>query len=186
MHLYRPKTNVSVVNGVKPGNVLIARQLWNNELFSRSVILILEHDETGSTGIILNKTTLLSESLSMVTNKKLRYGGTYDTHRVGFIHSINDLPRAVQISEDLYFSENQAELEQHPAADLANVKAFVGFTVWEAGQLEQELADRKWWVNDFRMNELQQVNDNELWGYKLLSAGNIYGLFFDIPDPLLN
>ena len=186
MHLYRPKANVSVVNAVKPGNVLIAQQLWNNELLSRSVILILEHDETGTTGIILNKSTLVSESLSMLTNKKLHYGGTYDTHRVGFIHSIKDLSRAVQISDEVYFSENLAELEKHPAADPSRIKAFVGFTVWEAGQLEQELAERKWSVNDFRMEELQQVNDNELWGYKLLSSGNMYGLFFDIPDPLLS
>ena len=188
MHLYKPTANVSGIHEVKPGSVLVARKIGCNDILNRSVILILEHDDTGSTGIILNKSTLLSESLSVVTNKKLSYGGAYDTHRIGFIHSIDDVSKKIRITDSLYFSENSTELERF-STDPSNenkLKAFVGFTVWAPGQLEEELREKKWGVNDLRMDELYEVDPNELWGYKLLSCGNIYGLLFDLPDPVLN
>jgi putative transcriptional regulator len=189
MHLYRPKTKTSEVDQIKSGSVLIAQKLWDNELFSRAVILILEHDATGTTGIILNKSNLLSQSLSILMNTDLQYGGAYDTHRVGFIHQIKDLSKAIKISDDVYYSENFNELETIISDDIFNVakiKAFIGFTVWKAGELEQEITDKKWWITDFKLDELYQVNGNELWGYKLLKSGNIYGLFYDMPDPSLN
>ena len=68
MHLYKPNSKAACISMLKPGNVLVSQCFLDNELLDRSVILILEHDETGSTGVILNKSDYLSRSLSLLTN----------------------------------------------------------------------------------------------------------------------
>jgi putative transcriptional regulator len=188
MYVFKSKP-ISQTHYIKTGSVLIAQKVWNDELFNRSVILILEHNENGSRGVILNKFNLISETMSLITNKKLQYGGSYDTDRVGFLHSIKNLPKAIKLSEGVYFSESYLEIEEAVSIDpsnLSKIRAFIGFTIWEKGELEKEITEKKWWINDFKLEDLYQVDGEELWGYKLLRAGNIYGLFYDVPDPCLN
>ena len=81
MYLYRYQSNSPGIHAIKPGSVLIAQKIFGNELLDRSVILILEHDETGSTGVILNKSNFFSKSLSVLSNRDIGYGGSYDPQR---------------------------------------------------------------------------------------------------------
>jgi putative transcriptional regulator len=167
---------------IQPGRVLIARKHMNDELLHRSVILILEHDETGTTGIILNKTAISPSPAQLVRKEeRIYYGGTYDTHRVGIILSDNSFAqKSIRISDGIYYSENCFLLNEknfHEAMDIANLKAFIGFTVWKPGQLEKEIDDNNWWIDDFTFDELRAVKDVDLWEYKLLQTETMYGLF---------
>jgi putative transcriptional regulator len=175
---------------IKPGKVLIAQKFWENELLHRSVILILEHDETGSTGIILNKAKFIAQTVPFYNaSEALLYGGTFDSHRLGFIHQIKNLARTIKISDDIYYSENCLQLQKKISEGELNtrqVKAFMGFTVWNEGQLEKEMIEKKWWIDNFKMSELQEVESDKLWEYKLMKKGNLYGLFGSMNDPGLN
>src|SRR4051812_10355363 len=117
--------------GLKAGSVLISRKKNSEELLNRSVILILEHDETGTTGIILNKPGISPESTC--ENEPLYYGGTYDTHRVGvLLDSDHGTTRAVKICEGIYYSERCVILSSKDFRKALNdscLKAFIGFTV---------------------------------------------------------
>ena len=173
------KTNL---DQIQPGRVLIARKHMNDELLNRAVILILEHDETGTTGIILNKSSIPTHQHSRdKSEERIYYGGTYDTHRVGVILSDNSFTqKAIKISNGIYYSENYFLLKEKnfsEAMHAANLKAFIGFTVWRPGQLEHEVENNNWWIDDFNTDELKIVKDVDLWEYKLLQADTMYGLF---------
>ena len=173
----------SIVRQIKAGQILIAQKFMNDVLLHRSVVLILEHDETGSTGIILNKPAISIKSLEIPEeNGQAQYGGTYDIQRTGYILKDSWLAiRSVKIAEGIYYSENC-----FPGNDLKRIKSFFGFTVWNAGQLEQEINENKWWVDDFKVEELYDPKNEDLWTSKLLNSENMYGLFYEMNDPGLN
>lgn len=180
MKILAAKSKINI-DQIKPGRVLIARNPMKDELLNKSVILILEHDETGSTGIILNKKSI-SFDPAPESEEIIYYGGSYDTHRVGVILSENNSPqKAIKISDEIYYSENHFLLKEKnfsQALNTANLKAFIGFTVWKSGQLEQELENNDWWVDDFKTSELF-IKDMDLWEYKLQHSDNMFALFYN-------
>src|SRR4051812_14562421 len=91
---------------VDVGSVIIAQPFWKDERYSRSVIIILNHDSSGSTGIILNKQTTLSlnEAIPAITEDlPLNYGGPFDTHTVSFIHTNPLVPEAIPLGNELFW-----------------------------------------------------------------------------------
>jgi putative transcriptional regulator len=181
MNLFQPKIRIAASGNLKPGNVLIAQEFWGDELLHRSVVLLLEHDETGSTGIILNKSSISLGETNSAQKENLLYGGTYDSHRVGFILQKEDHSnRTIRISDEIYYCDKT------PCSQNKYTKAFAGLTVWKAGELEKEIEERKWWIDTFKINELYEAVNMDLWEYKLLMSGNLYGLFYDLPDPGIN
>jgi putative transcriptional regulator len=150
---------ISSCEHLKAGSVLISRKKHSEELLNRSVILILEHDETGSTGIILNKAGISPEGTD--ENEPLHYGGTYDTHRIGVLLD-NDhcASRAVKICEGIYYSERCEVLERKNFRESMismGLKAFIGFTVWQPGQLEEEVQNHDWWISEPDFEELRMT-----------------------------
>jgi putative transcriptional regulator len=167
---------------LKAGSVLISRKQHTEELLNRSVILILEHDETGATGIILNKPCISTDETT--GEEPLYYGGTYDTHRVGILlDSDRDTTHAVEICEGIYYSERCEILSSknfRDAIKVSGLKAFIGFTVWQPGQLSAEIENNDWWVSEAQLKELTSMG-NYAWEKMTFKAINssqpVYSVF---------
>src|SRR4051812_29133797 len=72
------------------GSLLIAQPFWIEEIYQRVVILVLEHNSSGTTGIILNKKSnlMIVEALpSLNLFKSLYYGGGFDTKVISYLHN---------------------------------------------------------------------------------------------------
>jgi putative transcriptional regulator len=172
---------------LKPGNVLVAQEFWNSELFNRSVILILKHDEDGSAGIILNKSDVIAENLKTYS-KNIKMGGSFDISNSGILCKLKNISKNEENLTEIYHDEELSELRNiiDGQRDTDDPRNYVVLTAWEPGQLEQQIVEGKWWVNEFNIQELYEVDPSELWKYKLLKAKNLYGLFGEIPDPVMN
>src|SRR5206468_3530109 len=80
---------------VEVGSLLIAKPFWQDIKYNRSVIILLNHDNVGSTGIILNKQTtlLVNDALPLLnTSLPLFYGGPFDTHTISYFHDNGEIP----------------------------------------------------------------------------------------------
>ncbi|MPY95154.1 MAG: hypothetical protein GEV08_19495, partial [Acidimicrobiia bacterium] len=51
--------------GLRPGRLVVATLLIGDENFDRSVVLLLDHDEAGSVGVVLNRPTALAVSVAL-------------------------------------------------------------------------------------------------------------------------
>src|SRR4051812_45361366 len=83
---------------IEPGHILISQGFWNDAIYNRSVILVLDNDEFGTTGIILNKVsnaTMQEVFPDLKLKGNLHYGGPFHSNLVGFIHDHYTLPEAV-------------------------------------------------------------------------------------------
>jgi putative transcriptional regulator len=177
---------------VQTGSVLIAQPFWQDEKYRRSVIVILEHTNEGSKGIILNKlsTLMINEALpELEAGLPLFYGGPFNPEIISFIHSYPTFPQTFSMGNELFFDGNYGyllEMFRTKSINLTKIRFFSGFVFWTPGQLEAEIQEGKWWTSELSAHEFFTSSSDELWTYELLTNGHIYGLLNELPDPGFN
>ncbi|MEP7167984.1 MAG: YqgE/AlgH family protein [Bacteroidota bacterium] len=192
MRVYQSHVKVAETPQVKPGTILIAQGFWNRSELQRSVVLILEHDEYGSTGVILNKLTDLNVARVLSgfnINAPLFYGGPASSDRMGFLHREKNISLTVKITDDLYWGGNIYQLKYlMEAGELkpSEIKFYAGLVNWAPGELFYEICTRNWWLGEITFKELMSIDSFNLWTSKLIKQENLYGLLHAVPDPVLN
>ncbi len=135
---------------------LIATPAIEGELFENSLVLICEHNKDGAFGLIVNKPTEHSigevfVDLNLPTehpsNKHALYtGGPLSLERGFVLHSSGTRwDGTIALSETLYLSTTADILDdlakgQGPSKYLVAL----GYSSWDAGQLEKELFESAW------------------------------------------
>jgi len=188
----RPRIKIKEDAEVRAGNILLAKPFWKEEIYKRSVILLIDLRPEGSTGIILNKLSNLSvhDALpELEDNYPLYFGGPVNKKIVSYVHNSILLPDSFYLGNDLFWGGNYDSLLSMKEAGTVNLKDFhfyAGFVQWEPGELMNELNEDKWWVGEISSSELFALSPDDLWGDKLVDDEHVYGLFNLHPDPSLN
>jgi putative transcriptional regulator len=188
----RNNTKLKENTSLRAGSILIAKSFWNEEIYRRSVILLLEHNSWKSTGVILNKRSNLSvyDALPELGHyAPLYYGGPMDKKTIWYLHSNPQIPNSLYLGNDLFLGGTYQYLLEMIDSGIVSLHEFhfcAGFVEWRPGDLERELDANKWWVSEISREDLFQLNAEELWRDKLLEEEHVYGLFNFYPDPSLN
>jgi len=177
---------------IQAGSILVAQPFWNEECYKRSVIILLEHDFEGSTGIILNKASNLEvrdalPELNLRTT--LYYGGPSSIKTIAYIHQDASIPDAVYVGNDLFWGGDYEFLQKKIIGGKVSKDSIffsAGFVRWTAGELNSEIDGDKWWVNEITSSDLFTTPKERLWANKLIEDGHMYGLLDEIPDPAFN
>lgn len=139
------------------GQILIAMPAMEDPYFSKSVILVCNHDHDGAMGMILNHPLQLNvgdlfEQLDMSceTNyqqeRLVHFGGPVQVERGFVLHSpATEFNTTMELSEGLAMTSSKDILEA-AARDEAPQEMFIalGYTGWSAGQLEEEIQANAW------------------------------------------
>ena len=86
---------------LKKGNILYADPTLNNDLnFSRSVVILVEENNVGYVGFIINKKSIYS-TLDLIPEIKENFeifdGGPVEKENLYFIHNVPDLIKKIQL-----------------------------------------------------------------------------------------
>ena len=173
----------------KIGDVLISEPFMNDYSFRRSVILLIDHNEEGSLGVVINKRLSIPFNVIVLGfpefNADVYLGGPVETNRVFFIHTIGELiPDSVKISSGLYWSGNVNALKAMIKNDLIKpheIKFFVGYAGWDGGQLRNELKANTWIVGRFSAKQLFQTAPGKMWSRFTKEMGEKYSLWSKFP-----
>jgi putative transcriptional regulator len=190
----RPNSQKKVkdIKEIRVGSVIISKPFWQDESYKRSVILLLEHDSNGSAGLILNKPSTLSINDALPELNilyPLYFGGPSEIKTVSYIHNNPKLPEAIHIGNEIFWGgdyDSLVDLVSEHKFDIRHIKFCAGFVHWIPGQLESEVSEDKWWIDEINPQELFSTPADDLWAYKLISSGHLYGLLNNIPDPAIN
>lgn len=179
---------------LKVGRLLIAQPFLPDSYFTRSVILIGQHDYEGSVGFILNKPTefpindALEDFPEIEAN--LYFGGPVQTDTIHFIHRFKNIPGSKELSPGVYWGGDLEILKQGIASkkiEADDIMFFAGYSGWEEGQLEEEKTNKAWFVSENKPEFMFSDNACDLWGYTLKSIGSNYAILANFPvDPSLN
>lgn len=179
----------------KKGKVLITEPFVDDDYFGRSIILLCEHNEEGSFGLVLNK--YIDVSISELTDfpeieTKISVGGPVGNKHLYFIHTLGDeLDDSVHVVDDIYMGGNFEMLIEKAKLGLLKpnqFRFFLGYSGWTANQLEGELKQNSWLVADIiDSNSIMDINNNSIWKDYMNNQGGKYKAFAHFPKrPELN
>lgn len=181
-------------NNVEPekGKILISEPFLLDYYFKRSVVLLAEHNEEGSFGLIINKPIDIKFNSVIKDfpdfNSRIYLGGPVQNENIYFIHTLGEqIDGSLKIMEGLFWG---GDLEQVKEMILLkkigpdDIRFFVGYSGWVSKQLEGELKRNSWLVSSTDINQVMQTNPNTLWNDSVLSLGGNYAYWVNFPsDP---
>ncbi len=144
-------------SSVKKGVVLVASPSMTDPNFSETVVLVVEHGDDGTLGVILNRalTVPLSEALPDVpalkgTSYTLYSGGPVEISRLVLLFRTKDQPPegAQSVFDGVYFGGTKATLERivTEGNPTETFRVFAGVSGWAPGQLSVEMGQGAWGV----------------------------------------
>lgn len=179
------------------GDVLISSPFLNDHCFTRSVVLMIEHNSEGSMGIIINKDfneqmslNDLVPELELAPNIPLYKGGPISRDTVFFLHALKELPGSFPLGNGLYLNGDFEEVKRmilQGSVSVNSFRFFSGYAGWKNGQLEKEIEESAWVVGttqkDYLLNESIQL----LWQSLLIQMGGKCSIWAKYPlYPSLN
>jgi putative transcriptional regulator len=182
---------------IKPlaGRILISVPFLQDFYFRKSVVLLADHNDDGSFGLIVNKP--VDVKLSDISpefsgfNAPVYLGGPVKTDSLFFMHTRPDLIEdGAKIMEGLYWGgniETVRQLVKNGSITPGEVRFFVGYAGWTANQLDRELEEKSWVVSMADLEQIIQKDTRDMWNQTLKKLGHEYKLWVNYPpDPIMN
>ncbi|MCV6629647.1 MAG: YqgE/AlgH family protein [Flavobacteriaceae bacterium] len=173
------------------GHLLIAEPtILNDVSFNRSVVLLVEHNQDGSVGFIMNKP--LSFNISeLIEDIKVPLqvfnGGPVEQENLYFIHTKPELiPDSILISNGIYWGgdfQSVKDLLNNGKIRPHEIKFFLGYSGWDNSQLDSELKSNSWVVvkNSYKTHILEPVTEH-FWKEQMLALGGDYKIWSNAPE----
>jgi putative transcriptional regulator len=178
------------------GNLLVAKPLFfNDKNFSRSVILLANHQNSGSLGFILNKpiNIYLNKIIPIINQKfNIYFGGPVERDNLFFIHnSANLIPNSIKIDKNLFWGGDfdcTIKLINSKKICSKHIRFFLGYSGWSKNQLKNELNSNSWIIKENIYQEnIIALDYNTIWRDQIRSMGGDYLMWSNAPEnPNLN
>ncbi|MER5360012.1 YqgE/AlgH family protein [Streptomyces sp. NPDC002785] len=191
------------------GRLLVATPALADPNFDRAVVLLLDHDEEGSLGVVLNRPTpvgvgdvLMSWAGLAGEPDVLFQGGPVSLDSALGVAVVpgdegpSPSPRLRSNREDpigfrrVYGAIGLVDLEAPPellAPALGSLRIFAGYAGWGPGQLETELSEGAWYVVESEPGDVSSPRPERLWRAVLRRQRSELAMIATYPDdPSLN
>lgn len=166
-----------------------------DSVFSRSVILLAEHNLKGSVGFILNKPldiTLQDIVPEAPSNLRVYNGGPVEQDNLYFIHTVPDLiPNSLEIAQGVFWGgdfETLFNLLKDRQIPSNSIRFFLGYSGWDFEQLQNELNEKAWLCieNNFK-NLILEKTHSVMWKELLAQLGDEFLIWINAPEnPVMN
>ncbi|WP_018674612.1 YqgE/AlgH family protein [Riemerella columbina] len=175
------------------GKLLISTPDISGDIFSRAVVFITSHDESGAFGFILNKKDpIKTEEIRHKINQNLEVytGGPVEPNEFFYMFK-GSLTDTKTIDSDEYIVTNNSslvtELLKKDIFEHQPFKVFAGYSGWGAHQLDAEINNKLWTVVDHYKIDLSGKIHEELWKNIKQNLGGRHLIWANTPeDPRLN
>ncbi|PIQ98056.1 MAG: hypothetical protein COV67_00895 [Nitrospinae bacterium CG11_big_fil_rev_8_21_14_0_20_56_8] len=180
------------------GTFLIANPVLPDPNFSRTVVLLCNHDEQGSFGLVVNRSANLKASdvfanleFPRIQQNGVFIGGPVSQSQVFYLaRSPEPIAELEQICAGLYLGMSMEALElvcdrlENPGRDL---RFYLGYSGWGAGQLAGEMEHKSWLTCNATPDIVFEPQENKIWAQTVLSLGKEFEYLVNAPvDPQWN
>lgn len=171
------------------GKILISEPFLPDTFFNRSIVYLTDHTPEGSVGFILNKKLDLKVDSAIEGfegwDEILSMGGPVAPDTLHYLHSLGDkIPKSVHVEGNVYWGGDIdviRELIKNKKINQSQIRFFLGYSGWSAGQLERELKENSWVIAKVNSNIVLNRGE-DIWKKVLRSFKNKYRMWADFPD----
>lgn len=169
-----------------PGLLIAMPQLIDSN-FTRAVVLMIEHNDEGSFGLVINqpspiKASELLQSLEMPwagDERAVVWSGGPVSPSTGWVlhEPVTDLETlevgggTTTIAPGLALSTSPERLRSLAARPPGRIRLLLGYSGWGAGQLASEMASGSWLHTDVDPHLIFDVAPDEMWAAAVRSLG---------------
>lgn len=172
------------------GKILISVPFLPDTFFSRSIVYLTDHSSEGSVGFILNKKTKLKLSSAVtgfdVWDEVINMGGPVAHDTLHYIHNMGDaIPKSIAVEKNVYWGgdiDTIRKLMKEGKISRSQIRFFLGYSGWSAGQLERELKENSWVIAKVNSDVIMNNRGDDTWKIVLRSLNNKYRMWADFPD----
>lgn len=173
----------------KEGRVLISQPGLMDQYFKRSVILLVEHNQKGTVGFVLNSIVdiNLAELLPDFPDFRamVSMGGPVEPSSFHFIHTVGELiPYSTKVLEGLYWGGDFDVMKDLVAKKIitpSQIRFFLGYSGWNEGQLSDELEENSWVVSELDLVQIMG-GGTDLWNRSVRQMGPKYKSWTIFPE----
>lgn len=174
------------------GSLLIANPVLPDPNFSRTVILLCNHDKQGSFGLIINRTTTLKapdlfSDIDILNdyNEKIYFGGPVSQSMVFFLcRSSCGIGELDEVCSGVYLGSSWETLEEvYPTIKNPeqNIRFYLGYSGWSGGQLAGEMEQNSWLIQNADEQFIFLDSENMIWPEVINSLGEKYQYLIRAP-----
>ncbi|UAY53448.1 YqgE/AlgH family protein [Ferruginibacter albus] len=153
------------------GTILISTISLNNTFFERSIVFIVEYNEKGALGFVINKPfpRKLNELTEFKQSKALPLyeGGPVENDKLFFIHQRADLiSNGVAVIDTIFWGGDFKQAITNINNDVFRTndsKLFIGYCGWDQNELEQEIEEGSWQLCNIDPQIVFKTNVEMLW-----------------------
>jgi putative transcriptional regulator len=176
------------------GKLLLASPSLIDPNFRRTVVLVAAHDDQGALGLVLNRPSELDVSEAVAelaplteSHPRVHVGGPVAAQSVVVLAEFEDPSlAALLVQGSVGLPHADAPLADLVAA-VRRARCFAGHAGWGPGQLDEELEQDAWLVEEAAPDDLWAPPGSDLWGELLRRKGGSYMLLATMPlDPTQN
>lgn len=150
------------------GQLLMASPQLADSNFSRAVVFMIEHDENGAFGVILNHPSdrTVRDVWEELTDapceclEPINVGGPVEGPLIA-LHTAGDLAES-EVMPGIYLTAQRENLDQLVRRQGAPIRLFSGYAGWGGGQLEDELKQGGW-ISTEATRDAIFANAHDLW-----------------------
>ena len=167
------------------GSLLIANPVLPDPNFSRTVILLCNHNDQGSFGLVINRSTQLKapdlfSSIDILKsyNAKIYTGGPVSQSMVFYLYrSSRNIIDLDEICSGVYLGSNLETLEslyldiKNPEE---NIRFYLGYSGWSGGQLDGEMEQNSWLIQNANEQFVFLDSEELIWLKTVNSLGEKY------------
>lgn len=184
-------------NNVLPsrGKILISEPFLRGASFGRAVILLVDHTEEGSMGLIVNKQLPLFvndiiKEFNYLDEIPLYKGGPMATDTLFYLHTLADIPGALAVTSGLYLNGDFNAIKKYVLQGNKideHIRFFLGYSGWDGEQLRNEIQENTWLVSQEENEYLMNAKTKDMWKQALEKLGSKYETWSRFPQvPTLN
>lgn len=178
------------------GQLLVATPNLRSPTFSRTVIMLLDHDDDGALGVVINRPSelplraVLPTWADDVSDPQLLFAGgpVAPESALGLAQCVG--PGPADGFKRLVGDYGLVDLDFEPdtlVSDLVGVRVFSGYAGWAGGQLEEEIVEGSWYVVNAAPTDLLHPYPENLWRIVLRRQPGELAYVANFPsDPSLN
>ena len=179
------------------GRLLVATPSLVDPNFAGSVLLLLDHDDDGSLGVVLNRPSAITVAsvlpdwaASVDPPEVLFEGGPVSPDAALAVALVPEAGTDPIGFRRLFDRSGIIDLDTPPevlAPAITRMRVFAGYSGWGSGQLQSEIDEGSWYVVDSTVHDIFDDEPGALWSAVLRrQPGSLAWVSTRPADPTLN